>query len=340
MSSLVAVVVDHHQGRASGSAWEPLTPARQLAEHLGTEVVAVVLANDPGDLPQQAARYGADRVFVVQHPQLADYRLDTFGHALAALAQQRDIALWLFPTTTRGREMAAWLGAYLGIGVLPDVTSVELDDTQVRAIRPVYAGKIWARVVTPLPAVVTTRVRAFPAPEPQEGREVPVETFTIDLPEPTLQVTGYEATASEGPRLTEARIIVSGGRGVANTDKVPGDEKERARKGFEMLGELARLLGGALGASRAAVDAGYIDYEHQVGQTGKVVSPDLYIACGISGAIQHQAGMRTSKVIVAINTDPDAPIFKIAHYGIVGDLWEIVPALIEEIKERGLAKGE
>lgn len=338
MSGNVAVVVDHHQGKASSSAWEPFTPARELAQALGGQVLAVILADDPGTLPQQAASYGADRVLVVQHPTLADYRLDVYGKALAQVAQQEDIALWLFPTTTRGREMAAWLSAQLNLGALPDVFSVEIRDGQVQAVRPVYAGKVWARVITPLPAVVTTRVRAFSAPEPQAGREASVDTLTPQLDESPLEVTGYEVAATQGPRLTEARIIVSGGRGVANTDKVPGDEKERARKGFQMLGELARLLGGALGASRAAVDAGYIDYEHQVGQTGKVVSPDLYIACGISGAIQHQAGMRTSKIIVAINTDPDAPIFKIAHYGIVGDLWEIVPALIEEIKERGLAK--
>ncbi len=338
MTKHVAVVVDHDRGQTPGSAWEPFTPAKALAQALGGQVLAVVLAAEGQALAQEAAARGADRVLLVEDPALADYRTDVYGQVLASLAEKEDIALWLFPTTTRGREMAAWLAASLGIGVLPDVFSVEIQDGQVQAVRPVYAGKIWARVTTSLPAVVTTRVRAFTAPEPEEGRAANIEKVEVSLPESGVNVTGYEAVASEGPRLTEARIIVSGGRGVANTDKVPGDDKEKAKKGFEMLGELARLLGGALGASRAAVDAGYIDYEHQVGQTGKVVSPDLYIACGISGAIQHQAGMRTSKIIVAINTDPEAPIFKIAHYGIVGDLWEIVPALIEEIKARGLAK--
>ena len=338
MTKHVAVVVDHDRGQAPASAWEPLTPAKALAQSLGGQVLAVVLASDGQALAQEAAARGANRVLLVEHEALQDYRTDVYGQVLAVLDEKEDIGVWLFPTTTRGREMAAWLAAARGMGVVPDVFAVEVKDGQVEATRPVYAGKVWARVTTPLPAVVTTRIRAFPAPDPEEGRAASVEKVDVDVPSSAVTVTGYEAVASEGPRLTEARIIVSGGRGVANTDKVPGDEVAKAKKGFEMLGELARLLGGALGASRAAVDAGYIDYEHQVGQTGKVVSPDLYIACGISGAIQHQAGMRTSKVIVAINTDPEAPIFKIAHYGVVGDLWDIVPALIEEIKARGLAK--
>lgn len=339
MTKHVAVVVDHDRGRAPASAWEPLTPAKEMAKTLGGQVLAIVLASDGQTLAQEAAARGADRVLLVEHEALQDYRTDVYGQVLTALAEKEDIGIWLFPTTTRGRELAAWLAAARGMGVVPDVFAVEIKNGQVEATRPVYAGKIWARVTTTLPAVVTTRLRAFPAPEPQEGRTGTVERVEVAIPSSSLTVTGYEAAVGEGPRLTEARIIVSGGRGVANTDKISGDELTKAKKGFEMLGELARLLGGALGASRAAVDAGYIDYEHQVGQTGKVVSPDLYIACGISGAIQHQAGMRTSKIIVAINTDPEAPIFKISHYGVVGDLWDIVPALIEEIKARGLAKG-
>lgn len=348
MTSDVAVVIDHFQGKAPASTWEPFTPARDLAQALGGQVVAVVLAENAEGLAQEAAARGADRVLVVEHPALADYRLNVYGQALVAVAEKYDIALWLFPTTLRGREMAAWLATARGIGTLPDVFSVEIKDGHVEAVRPVYAGKIWARVRTALPAVVTTRVRAFEAPEPQEGRQVPVEKVDVALDATGLEVMGYEVEEREGPRLTEARIIVSGGRGVANAPKVPEpcanitDPKEQerciAKEGFKMLAALAKALGGALGASRAAVDAGYIPYEHQVGQTGKVVSPDLYIAFGISGAIQHQAGMRTSKVIVAVNTDPEAPIFKIARYGVVADLWEIAPALLEELRARRLAK--
>ncbi len=348
MTAKIAVVVDHFQGQAPGAAWEPFTAARQVASALAGEVVAVIPGTDTEALAQEAAARGADRVIRLEHPALADYRAATYGEALAQLDAQEGFTLWLFPTTIRGREMAAWLAAARNLGVLPDVFQVEVKDGQVEAIRPVYAGKVWSRVTTSLPAVVTTRVRAFNAPEPEAGREAPVETFTPDLAEPASEVQGYEVEEREGPRLTEARIIVSGGRGVANAPKVPdpcagvSDPKEQelciAKEGFKMLGELARALGAALGASRAAVDAGYISYDHQVGQTGKVVSPDLYIAFGISGAIQHQAGMRTSKIIVAVNTDPEAPIFKIARYGIVGDLWEIAPALLEELRKRGLAK--
>ncbi len=348
MSKHVAVVVDHFQGQAPGATWEPFTPARDLAQALGGQVVAVVLAADGQALAQEAKARGANRVLLVEHPSLADYRTGLYGKALAALAQEHDIAVWLFPATTRGKELAAWLAAALGVGLLPDVFEVALADGKVTARRPVYAGKVWARVEAPLPAVVTTRVRSFEAPEPQAVDAAGIEKVDLALEESPVQVVGYEKPEAEGPRLTEARIIVSGGRGVANAPQVPepcagiSDPKERekciAQEGFKMLGELAKALGGALGASRAAVDAGYISYDHQVGQTGKVVSPDLYMAFGISGAIQHQAGMRTSKIIVAINKDPEAPIFKIAHYGIVGDLWEIAPAILEELRERGLVK--
>ncbi len=349
MSKHVAVVVDHFQGQAPGATWEPFTPARDLAQALGGQVVAVVLAAEGQALAQEAVARGADRVLLVEAPALADYRADLYGRALAALAEQEEVGVWLFPTTTRGREMAAWLAMARGMGILPDVFELGLADGKVTAKRPVYAGKVWARVEAPLPAVVTTRVRAFEAPEPQPDRPGAIEKVDLALEESPVQVVGYEKPEAEGPRLTEARIVVSGGRGVANAPQVPepcaniSDPKERekciAQEGFKMLGELAKALGGALGASRAAVDAGYISYEHQVGQTGKVVSPDLYMAFGISGAIQHQAGMRTSKIIVAINKDPEAPIFKIAHYGVVGDLWEIAPAILEELRERGLAKG-
>ncbi len=214
------------------------------------------------------------------------------------------------------------------------------------ATRPVYAGKVFCRVqCRSLPQIVTLRIRSFPKPEPDPGRTaaitpVPAGILEEDIP---LKVLGYTESDAGMISLTEANIIVSGGRGVANNPNLSpppdiNDEKElevwRAQQGFKMLAELVELLGGALGASRAAVDAGYIPYAHQVGQTGKVVSPDLYIACGISGAIQHQAGMRTSKNIVAINKDPDAPIFRLARFGVVGDLWQIIPALTEALRER------
>ncbi len=338
--SNIAVYVDHFNGKAATASWEALHAARSLAEGLGGSVVAVVLGQDVQAVAQEAATRGPAQVLLADDAALADYVPDAYADTLAALSAAHDIAVWVFPTTMRGRELAGLTAASLGVGTLPDVIALTVADGKIVATRPVYAGKLLAKVETEPPAVITTRVRAFPAAE-AGAAAAPIVTVapTVGSTAQGVQSLGF-TQAAQGVSLTEASIIVSGGRGVANTNKVPGDEKEKAQKGFAMLGELARLLGGALGASRAAVDAGYISYDHQVGQTGKVVSPDLYIACGISGAIQHLAGMRTSKVIVAINTDPEAPIFKVARYGVVADLWDIVPELIAVIKERGLAKNE
>ncbi len=248
-----------------------------------------------------------------------------------------------FPTRGGRAIWPALVSVDLETGVIPDVTELEVEGGRPRATRPIYAGKLLSKVKIPeaSPQLFTLRSRAF-SPwdgEPTEGEITPVE---VSFPEPKTEVIGYregEATVS----LTDAGVIVSGGRGVANNpDLEPpsdiGDEKEeeiwRAQQGFEHVRELAEVLGGAVGASRAAVDAGYIPYAHQVGQTGKVVTPDLYIACGISGAIQHLAGMRTSKNIVAINTDPEAPIFKLCRFGVVGDLYEVLPSLTEALREK------
>jgi electron transfer flavoprotein alpha subunit len=212
------------------------------------------------------------------------------------------------------------------------------------ATRPVYAGKLLAKVVcNTRPQIVTLRVRAFPHPAIDRSRQGTTSSIPVPVQPGAVKtkVTGY-TQAESGVSLTDASVIVSGGRGVANNPALTPpsgmSDKDaeiwRAQQGFKLVGELANVLGGALGASRAAVDAGYIPYSHQVGQTGKVVSPDLYIACGISGAIQHQAGMRTSKVIVAINKDGEAPIFKLARYGVVGDLYQILPELSAAFRKR------
>ncbi len=336
--SKIAVYVDHFGDKVAAASWEALTAAQTLAQGLGGEVIAVVLGHQVDALAQEAARRGPAQVLVADDPALDGYVPDAYADTLVALSQAHDIAVWVFPTTMRGRELAGLTAAGLDVGALPDVTELRVEGGNIVAVRPVYAGKLLAKVETAPPAVVTTRVRAFPAAEAGDAAAPIVRVEAqVGATGQSVQSLGF-SQAAQGVSLTEASIIVSGGRGVANTNKVPGDEKAKAQKGFEMLGELARLLGGALGASRAAVDAGFISYDHQVGQTGKVVSPDLYIACGISGAIQHLAGMRTSKVIVAINTDPEAPIFKVARYGVVADLWDIVPELIEVIKARGLAK--
>jgi electron transfer flavoprotein alpha subunit len=232
----------------------------------------------------------------------------------------------------------------LNTGVLPDVIALEVKDGALLATRPIYAGKLLCKVTClTRPQLVTLRGRAFNKlpPEPSRAGTLTRVTPVMSEAEIPSKVESY-AAGEAGVSLTDASVIVSGGRGISNNPSLTPpaglDEKQaeiwKAQQGFKLIESLALVLHAAVGASRAAVDAGYIPYAHQVGQTGKVVSPDLYIACGISGAIQHQAGMRTSKVIVAINRDPEAPIFKLARYGVVGDLYAIIPALTEAFRKR------
>jgi electron transfer flavoprotein alpha subunit len=239
------------------------------------------------------------------------------------LAQEHEPAVIIAGASTLGRDLTAWIAADLDAGLVSDCIALEVDGETVKVTRPVYAGKLLSTVfVTTGTQVISLRSRAFPQAE-STGNIGSAEWVdaVVDEDEIPTKIVGVEEKGG-GVSLTDASIIVSGGRGVGGPE------------GFAPVRELAETLGGALGASRAAVDAGWIPYEHQVGQTGKTVSPDLYIACGISGAIQHQAGMRTSRIIVAINKDPDAPIFKLAQYGIVGDLFDVVPALTEEFRSR------
>ncbi|HUF39748.1 MAG TPA: electron transfer flavoprotein subunit alpha/FixB family protein [Anaerolineales bacterium] len=340
MSGAIAVYIDHFKGKALPASWEAVGVARRLAEELGGTVRALVLGEGIGGLAQEAIRYGADAVHAADAPALADYRAEPYADVIAGQASGVDILL--FPTTTRGRELAGLAAIDLETGAITDVTALEMDGDRVVATKPVYAGKLLAKAVcSGTPQIVTLRARAFPKGVEDPGRTGEVVAVDAGAVEAATQVTGYGESAS-GVSLTDAGIIVSGGRGVANNPKLEPpadlDEKEmeiwKAHQGFKLVGDLASVLGAAVGASRAAVDAGYIPYNHQVGQTGKVVAPDLYIAAGISGAIQHQAGMRTSKVIVAINKDADAPIFKLARFGVVGDLFDILPALTEAFRER------
>jgi len=331
------VYIDNFKGEALPSSWEAIGAAKTL----GGSVTALVFGSGVENLAKQAFEYGADEVFLADDASLEDYRSEIYAATLSNLASETTPDVILFPTTTRGRELAGMVAIDLNTGVLMDVISFELDGDTIVATRPIYAGKLLQKTrCNAKPQIVTLRGRAFPKPEPEAGRSGEIKK--VDAAGDALTtIEGY--TPSEGGvSLTDAGVIVSGGRGTSNNpDLIPpegmSDEEAeiwRAQQGFKLIGELAEVLGAAVGASRAAVDAGYIPYSHQVGQTGKVVSPDLYIANGISGAIQHLAGMRTSKVIVAINKDPDAPIFKVARFGVVGDLFKIVPALTEAFKTR------
>lgn len=344
MGNKILVYIDQYKGEALPTSWETLGAGHELAEKLGGEVSALVVGKGAEAVAGQAFQYGASEVLYADDPTLEDYRPEPYTALIASVANEQAPEVILFPTTTRGRELAAMSAIDLQTGVLADVTVLDVEDGKVVATRPVYAGKLLSRVFCEAkPQIITTRVRAFEKPQMDAGRTGPPRQVAAPVAEDAIATKVIDTVkGEEGVSLADAGVIVSGGRGVANNPELepPGglDEKEaeiwRAQQGFELVGELAKVLGGAVGASRAAVDAGYIPYAHQVGQTGKVVTPDLYIACGISGAIQHLAGMRNSKVIVAINKDPDAPIFKLARFGVVGDLHKVLPALTEAFKQR------
>jgi electron transfer flavoprotein alpha subunit len=330
------VYIDHFKGEALPASWEALGVGKTLGN-----VSALVFGAGVDELARSAFEYGADEILLADDASLEDFRAEAFASTLSKLASEQNPDLILFPTTTRGRELAGMAAVDLKTGVLVDVVALEADGDKVVATRPVYAGKLLEKTVCHArPQLVTLRGRAFPKPEQKAGASGTI-TKVVVIPDAKTTVEGY-SSGEGGVSLTDAGVIVSGGRGTSNNpaltppDGMDDKQKEiwKAQEGFKLVGELAKALGGAMGASRAAVDAGYIPYNHQVGQTGKVVSPDLYIACGISGAIQHLAGMRTAKVIVAINKDADAPIFKVARYGVIGDMHKIVPALTEAFKKK------
>lgn len=330
------VYIDHFKGEIQPASWEALG----LAKSLGT-ASAVIFGSGVDAIAKAAFEHGADEVFVADNPALTDYRAEPYASSLSALASSQGPDLILFPTTGRTRELAAMAAVDLNTGVLTDVSGFEADGDQWIATRPIYEGKVLEKTVcTGKPIMATIRPRAFPKPEADASKSGAATNVEVKS-EALTNVEGYSASES-AVNLGDAAVIVSGGRGVSNNPSLQAaagmDDKQaelwRAQQGFALVTELAQVLGGAVGASRAAVDAGYIPYSHQVGQTGKVVTPDLYIACGISGAIQHLVGMRNAKVIVAINKDADAPIFKQARYGVVGDLFQILPALTEAFKKK------
>ncbi|MFZ0544861.1 MAG: electron transfer flavoprotein subunit alpha/FixB family protein [Candidatus Promineifilaceae bacterium] len=319
----VWVWIEQRGGEMKVISREVLGAGRKVADDLGQPLTALVFGQGVADVAASAFDLGADAVVGCDDETLAQFRVEAYGPLLTQLAQERDPAVILFGASTRGRDLAAWVSADLDAGLVADGISLAVSDGTVKVTRPVYAGKLLADVhVTGGTQLISLRSRAFaPAESTGKGGEAEWVDTAVAAGDIITEIIGFES--SEGKvSLTDATIIVSGGRGVGGPE------------GFEPVQALADVLGGALGASRAAVDAGWIPYEHQVGQTGKTVSPDLYIAAGISGAIQHQAGMRTSKIIVAINKDPDAPIFKLASYGIVNDLFKVLPALTAEFQKR------
>lgn len=322
----ILVYVDQYQGVAKPVSWEMLGKARELAGKLDGNVSAIVIGHNVDSVAQEAVTYGADRVLVADGPEFAQYRNAAYAAAFEAAIDAVRPKIVLAPATTGARDVAAMAAANCNIGLAAEVTGLDVDaGGKLVAERPVFSGNIIATIVFSSDVqMATVRVRSFPMPEPEPGRSGQVEPLQVTLSGAAL---GEEVLAFEGMEIGEldvqnAGIIVAGGRGV------------KGPEGFEPVRRLAKVLGGAVGASRAAVDAGWIPYVHQVGQTGKTVRPDLYIAAGISGAIQHMAGMSGAKTIVAINKDKDAPIFSVARYGIVGDLFEVLPALEQAFKQK------
>lgn len=340
----VFVWIETFAGAALSSNWEAAGAAQLIAGALNTDITAVVFGENSSAIAAQTGLFGAARAITCDSAELKDYRLESFAALLSALVAERRPEAVVSVATNRGRELLASAAADSESGLISDVTGLRVEAGVVTGTRPAYAGKVLMEMISHSPTTfITVRGRAFPAPSPDASAAASIESVS-PAPVPAALVTQVDeiVAAIGNVNLADAAIIVSGGRGLANNPiaapaGVSGEEANiwKAKAGFaNTLRPLADVLGAAIGASRAAVDAGYIPYEHQVGQTGKVVTPDLYIACGISGAIQHQAGMRGSKIIVAINKDAQAPIFKLSRYGIVGDLYEVVPALTAALRAK------
>ena len=318
------VCMEQTGGKIAGVSYEMLSEARKLADQVSGEVGAVLLGYQIQDQAKEAFAYGADKVYVCDDEKLKDYRTETYCKVLENLVKENAPETLLLAATTNGRDLAARLASRLETGLAADCVALSLEDGQLVATRPIYGGNLMADIVFPekRPAMCTIRPNALSKAEPDASKSGEIVSVAFDTEEDAIRAKVREILekASGEISLTDAQIIVSGGRGLGDAS------------GFDLIREFASTLNAAVGASRAAVDAGWIPYEHQVGQTGKTVGPKLYIACGISGALQHLAGMKTSDVIVAINKDEEAPIFGVANYGIVGDLYKVIPIMIEEFK--------
>lgn len=320
MSKKVLVLGETREGALRNVSFEAIAAAKKISG--GGEVVAVLLGEAVSEFGNELVAYGADRVITVEHPHLKSYTSDGYGQAFMAVVDQEQPEAIVFGHTAVGKDLSPKIASKLQTGLISDVTDIEGGGDDAVFIRPIYSGKAFEKVKLKEDGVVFITVRPNNiAPLEREERSGDVSSLSVDITNLRTIIKNVVRKSAEGVDLSEAKVIIAGGRGVKSKD------------GFEPLQELADLLGGAVGASRGACDADYCDYSLQIGQTGKVVTPDLYIAAGISGAIQHMAGMSNSKVIVAINKDPEANIFKVADYGIVGDLFDVIPLLTEEFKK-------
>ena len=323
----VFVFAEQREGVIQSVALELLGKARDLADALGEKVVAMLLGEGIKDQAQMLIEYGADEVIVVDAPELKDFLSEQYSQAVGQIILDRKPSIVLYGATTIGRDLAPRIASRLKTGLTADCTKLEIEpdannELEFRMTRPAFGGNLMATIICPRtrPQMSTVRPGVMQKREPVEGATgeiIDVKT-TVSEDDIHIKIKDVVKSAKELVSLTDADIICSGGRGL-------GDPS-----GFELIKKFADKVGGVVGSSRAAVDAGWIDHSHQVGQTGTTVKPKIYFACGISGAIQHLAGMQTSECIVAINKDSDAPIFDVADYGIVGDLYKVVPEIIAE----------
>ena len=312
----ILVFVEQRKSEIRKASLQALSEAKRQ----GGAVSAVLPGSGMGETAAGLGAWGADKIYVADDPNLELYSSDGYAEVVVKAVEQAQPSAIFFAGTAMGRDLAPTVAARLGVGAIPDAVGLELDGETFSVRRPVYSGKATTTADTAgnTPQVISLRPNVFAAEESAGAGEV----VALDGLSLSIRAVVKELLEAEGGELdvAEADVIVAGGRGIKGPES------------FALIKSLADALGGAVGASRAAVDAGWIEHSHQVGQTGKVVSPSLYVAAGISGAIQHLAGMSSSKVIVAINKDPDAPIFKIADYGIVGDLFDVIPPMVDAIK--------
>jgi electron transfer flavoprotein alpha subunit len=322
----VMVYTEKNRGALHKVSFELLGKAKDLAAQLGEPVYAVIIGSDLEKVAQEMVKRGADKVFVYDDPSLEQFRDDPYSELLEECCRDERPSIFLIGATSIGRSMGPRVAAKLRTGLTADCTSLDIETETglLQQTRPAYGGNIMATIITPnsRPQIATVRYKMFPEAKKSDTYDGEIIKKSVNMSKLTdrVKVLGFEV-ASDQVSISDADIIISGGLGMGEP------------KGFELMHELASTLGGAVGASRPTVDEGWIDYRHQVGLSGRTVRPQLYMACGISGAVQHQAGMKTSDVIISINKDPEAPIFKISSLGAVGDLYEIIPRLIKKIQE-------
>ncbi len=322
MAKGVWIVAEQRDGAFRKISFELASAARKLADELGEEVGAILVGSGVEGIAGELGKYGVDKVFVADDAVFEPYTTDAYAIAVAKAVKDNDPAILLFGASMQGKDLSGRVCGKLATGLATDCTELRIDGGKLVAIRPLYAGKCFGEVVTStFPQMASLRPNVFPIVENAKAGAVTKFDAGVDASQLKTKVLEVQKDVSGKIDLTEANIIVSGGRGMGGPE------------GYAVLEALANLLGATVGASRAAVDSGWRAQTDQVGQTGKVVSPNLYVACGISGAIQHLAGMSSSKFIVAINKDPEAPIFAKADYGVVDDLFKIIPELTEACKK-------